>query len=261
MGNEIKFGSNETSTNQFCLTLEYLSKNFDGLAAVDQVNLKVRKGERRGIIGPNGAGKTTLFNLLGGNLKPTGGKILFFGNDITHVPTHRRAHLGISRTFQITNLFPKLTVIENLVLAALALGKTKFDMLRPITKFKHLYNKADEILAKVGMLEERNEVIKNLSYGEQRQTEVVMALLGEPCLLLLDEPTAGLAPAESSEMVSMLKALDKTMTVIIIEHHMDVAFELSDMITVLNLGKVLADGTKEEIQSNDSVQQIYLGSS
>lgn len=259
MGNARNFGLNGTSTDPFCLTLENLSKNFDGLEAVSQLNLKVRKGERRGIIGPNGAGKTTLFNLIGGNLKPSGGKILLFGKDITHVPTHHRAYLGISRTFQITNLFPKLTVLENLVLAAQALEKTKFVMMRPVTKFKHLYNKVDEILAKVGIVEKRHEVIRTLSYGEQRQTEVAMALLGEPQLLLLDEPTAGLAPAESSVMVSLLKALDKTITILIIEHDMDVAFELSDLITVLNFGKVLADGTKEEIRSNETVQQIYLG--
>lgn len=259
MENVSNFDSNEISTEQLCLTLENVSKNFHGLEAVSQVNLSVRKGERRGIIGPNGAGKTTLFNLIDGNLEPTEGKIWFFEKNITHIPTRHRAYLGISRTFQLTTLFPKLTVLENLVLAAQALENTKFVMVRPITKFKHLYYKVDEILNKMGMVEKRHEVIKNLSYGEQRQIEVAMALLGMPRLLLLDEPTAGLAPVESSRMVSMLKALDKAITILIIEHDMDVAFELSDLITVLNFGKVLVDGSKEEVRSSEIVQQIYLG--
>ncbi len=242
-----------------CLILDNLSKNFGGLAALSHVNLKVRQGERRGIIGPNGAGKTTLFNLITGELPPTTGRVFFFGRDVTRVPAHRRAYLGISRTFQVTNLFPNLTVLGNLVLAAQALEKTKFFMLRPLKTYKHLYRKADEILAKVGMAEKREEVIKNLSHGEQRQIEVGMALLGEPRLLLLDEPTAGLAPAESAMMVSMLKTLDTAITILIIEHDMDVAFELAELITVLHFGEVLAEGTKEEIHSSKTVQEIYLG--
>ena len=251
--------SEESTENQICLSLESLSKNFGGLEAVSQINLKVRQGERRAIIGPNGAGKTTLFNLVGGQLWPTRGKIFLFDKEITKIPAHLRAHLGISRTFQITNLFPQLTVLENLILAAQALEKTKFALFRPITRFNHLYHKVDEILVKVDMTEKREDIIKNLSYGEQRQIEVAMALLAEPCLLLLDEPTAGLAPAESSMMVSMLKNLDKTITILIIEHDMDVAFEIADRITVLDFGKVLAEGGKEEIRKNDAVQQIYLG--
>ncbi len=249
----------EVLRDQPALILENLSKNFGGLEAVSQINLKVHKGERKGIIGPNGAGKTTLFNLISGDLLPTSGKIFLFGEDITKIPNHHRAYLGISRTFQITNLFSKLTVLENLVLAAQALEKTKFVMLRPLKNYKHLYQKAEEVLVKMGMLEKRNEVIKNLSHGEQRQIEVAMALLGKPRLLLLDEPTAGLAPAESSTMVSMLKNLDNTITMIIIEHDMDVAFELTDRISVLNFGRVLADGSKEEIRANETVQEIYLG--
>jgi branched-chain amino acid transport system ATP-binding protein len=250
--------SQKSSKNEICLRLESVSKNFAGLEAVSQINLEVHEGERRAIIGPNGAGKTTLFNLIGGQLSPTRGRIFLFGREITKIPDHLRAHLGISRTFQITNLFPQLTVFDNLILAAQALEKTKFALFRPITRFNHLYRKVDEILLKVGMTEKREDVIKNLSYGEQRQIEIAMALLGEPCLLLLDEPTAGLAPAESSVMVSMLKNLDKTITILIIEHDMDVAFQIADGITVLNFGKVVAEGSKEEIRTNSTVQEIYL---
>ncbi len=247
------------SEDQVCLVVEDLSKKFGGLDALSQVNLTVREGERRGIIGPNGAGKTTFFNLISGELLPTSGKISLFGKDITRLPAHHRAYLGVSRTFQITNLFPKLTVLQNLILAAQALEKTKFVMLRSVLKYRQLYRKADDILERVGMVEKRNVAVKNLSHGEQRQVEIGMALLGEPRLLLLDEPTAGLAPAESAMMVSMVKKLEKTITILIIEHDMDVAYELTDFITVLNFGKVLAEGNKEDIQSNKTVQEVYLG--
>jgi len=247
-----------SSESPICLTLRDLSKSFGGLEAVSQANLRVQEGERRAIIGPNGAGKTTLFNLINGDLQPTRGNIFFFGRDITKMPAHRRAYLGIARTFQITNLFSNLTVTDNIFLAAQGLEKTKFVLLRPATSFKYIYNKVDEVLAKVGMAEKRKEVVKNLSYGEQRQIEVAMALLGEPRLLLLDEPTAGLAPAESAMMVSLLKNLDKKLTILIIEHNIDVAFELCHLITVLNFGQVLTEGNKEEIQSNEAVQKIYL---
>ena len=251
--------SEDPEVDQICLTLEGVSRYFGGLQAISDVNLRVRQGEKRAIIGPNGAGKTTLFNLIGGELIPTAGRIFFFGDEITTLPSHRRAYLGISRTFQITNLFPQLTVNENLILAAQALERTKFVMLRSIEGFDHLYRKVDQILTEVGIADKSDETVKNLSYGEQRLIEIAMALLSGPRLLLLDEPTAGLAPAESARMVSLLKNLDPVITILIIEHDMDVAFEIADQITVLNFGKILADGDKEEIRSNEMVQQIYLG--
>ena len=242
-----------------CLRVENLSRRFAGLDAVSGVSLEVARGERRAIIGPNGAGKTTLFNLISGELTPSAGRILLYGRDVTDLPPNRRAALGISRTFQITNLFPKLTVLENLVLAAQALQPTKFDMLRPVRRFAPLYADAEALLGEIGLGDRRDERVRNLSHGEQRQIEVAMALLCKPQLLLLDEPAAGLAPAEATVMVSLLKALDASIAVLIIEHDMDVAFEVADRIAVLDSGRLLADGTRAEIRENQAVREIYFG--
>ena len=247
------------STASVCLRLESLSKRFAGLDAVSEITLGVARGERRAIIGPNGAGKTTLFNLISGELAPSAGRILLYGEDVTDLPPNRRAALGISRTFQITNLFPKLTVLENLVLAAQALARTKFNMLRPVRRFTPLYAKAEALLQDIGLRDRRDDQVRNLSHGEQRQIEVAMALLSDPHLLLLDEPAAGLAPAEATLMVSLLKALDPEISVLIIEHDMDVAFEVADRIAVLNSGRLLAEGTKAEIRANQAVREIYFG--
>lgn len=242
-----------------CLAVDRLSKSFGGLKAVNSVDLAVKEGERRAIIGPNGAGKTTLFNLISGELAPSTGKIIFFGRDVTRMPVHRRAYLGMARTFQITNLFPNLTVMENLLLAAQALEATKFSMHRPITSYRHLFESAKWILKSVEMSEKADEVVRNLSHGEQRQIEVGLALIGRPRLLLFDEPTAGLSPGETTMMVSLLKRLDPATTMLIIEHDMDVAFELADNITVLHYGEIIADGSRDIIKSNRMVQEIYLG--
>ena len=241
------------------ISVESVSKNFGGLAAVKEVSLRVERGERRGILGPNGAGKTTLFNLIAGDLRPSAGKILLHGQDITHMPNHRRAHLGMARTFQITNLFPNMTVIDNLLLAAQALDRSKFSMFRPIQSQEHIVARAERALEQIKMGELRDIPIKHLSYGVQRQLEVALALVEEPKVLLLDEPTAGLSPAESAEMVTLLKGLDSGITMLIIEHDMDVAFELTDRLTVMHEGSVLADGPKDEVRNNQTVQEIYLG--
>ena len=241
------------------LAVESVSKNFGGLAAVKEVSLRVERGERRGILGPNGAGKTTLFNLIAGDLKPSAGKILLHGQDITHMPNHQRAYLGMARTFQITNLFPNMTVIDNLLLAAQALDRAKFSMFRPIQSHEHIVARAERALEQIKMGDLRDIPIKHLSYGVQRQIEVALALVEEPKVLLLDEPTAGLSPAESAEMVGLLKELDPGITILIIEHDMDVAFELTDRLTVMHEGSVLADGTKDEVRGNRMVQEIYLG--
>jgi len=241
------------------LSVERVSKNFGGLAAVREVSLRVGRGERRGILGPNGAGKTTLFNLSRGDLKPSAGKILLRGQDITHVPSHRRDYMGMARTFQITNLFLNMTVIDNLLLAAQALDRSKFSMFRPIQSQQRIVERAERALKLVKMQELRDIRVKHLSYGVQRQLEVALALVEEPKILLLDEPTAGLSPAESAEMVTLLKSLDSDITMLIIEHDMDVAFELTDRLMVMHEGAVLADGPKDEIRNDRTVQEIYLG--
>ena len=241
------------------LTLENLSINFGGLLAVDSVGLRVLPGERRAIIGPNGAGKTTVFNLISGDLAPTTGRILLFGRDISRLPPHRRAALGMSRTFQITKLFPNLTVWENVLLACQALERTKFSMLRPLRTYRHLYARGEELLQAVGVWEQREETVKNLSHGVQRQLEVALALAGRPRILLLDEPMAGLSPAETHEMTELLRKLDRSITLLIIEHDMDVVLDLAENIAVLHLGQKIADGSKDAVRANRQVQEIYLG--
>ncbi len=242
-----------------CLVLEGLTKEFGGLIAVDHVNLEIKAGERHGIIGPNGAGKTTLFNLICGDLSPTEGRIVHFGQDVTRVRTHKRIALGMARTFQINNLFPKLTVLQNVLLAAQGLHATKYVMYRPISSYESLHERARSILEEFHMWDKRDILVENLSYGDQRQIEVCLALIENPRLLLLDEPTAGLSRAETLTFTSILKKLDPDITILLIEHDMDVAFELAENITVLQLGKQVASGDKEDIKANRTVQEIYLG--
>jgi branched-chain amino acid transport system ATP-binding protein len=233
------------------LRLDRVCRSFGGLQAVDEVTLAVRVGERRALIGPNGAGKTTLFNLIAGALPLTTGRIALFGRDVTTAPAHRRAALGLARTFQITNLFPDLTVQENCLLAVQASSPVRFAMLRPVGRYGALLERA---LDKLG-----DEVVRNLSHGEQRQLEIALALAGRPRVLLLDEPTAGLSPAESRLMAELLRRLDPAITVLMIEHDMDIALELSEMVTVLHYGRVIADGPREQVKADPQVREIYLG--
>ena len=252
-------GTMENRGTAPCLTLENLSIDFGGLRAVNGVNLTIQPGERRVLMGPNGAGKTTLFNLVSGIYPPTEGRIVFFGKDITRLPIFRRAGLGMARTYQITNLFPKLTVAENILMACQALERTKFVMFRRLSSYRRLLDRCDNLLKEFDLWEKRNELVKNLSHGYQRQIEVAMALAEKPRLLLLDEPAAGLSSAETHALTLLLKKLDPSITVLLIEHDMDVAFEFAEKITVLYQGKFLTEGTKEEVKSNPTVQEIYLG--
>jgi len=241
------------------LRLDNVCRSFGGLQAVDGVTLEMRPGERRALIGPNGAGKTTLFNLISGAMPPSSGRISLFGQDVTGAPAHRRAALGLARTFQITNLFPDLSVLENCLLAVQAQTPTRFAMLRPVRRYTALLDRARATLASLELGALADAVVKNLSHGEQRQLEIALALAGQPKVLLLDEPTAGLSPAESRLMGGLLRRLDPAITVLIIEHDMDIALELSEMVAVLHYGRVIADGPRERVKADPQVKEIYLG--
>jgi branched-chain amino acid transport system ATP-binding protein len=230
------------------------------LEAVKRFSVRVEVGERCAIIGPNGAGKTTLFNLISGLYPVTSGLIRLNGQDITRMASRRRASLGLSRTFQITTLFSTLTVLENLVVAFMGLKRIKFSMLRPLSAYQDLYKRADEVLENMGLAEKRNQTIQNLSHGEQRQVEVSLALISNPSVLLLDEPTAGLSSAEADMMSRIIQKLDSEITLLIIEHNMDIALQVASRITVMHQGSVFAEGSPTEIRSNEQVQEIYLGS-
>ena len=248
-----------TDPPALALSLSNVSKAFEGLRALDGVSLAVAAGERRAIIGPNGAGKTTLFGLISGETRATEGRITLFGRDVTRLPPHRRAALGLARTYQITNLFPRLTALENCRLAVQALTSAKLHLHRALSSYTDHLTRARSVLEAVGLEGKEDEVVRNLSHGEQRQLEIALALAGAPKLLLLDEPTAGLSPAESHMMTALLKKLDPAITLLVIEHDMDVAFELTNRITVLHYGKVIADGLSHEVKVNPLVRETYLG--
>jgi branched-chain amino acid transport system ATP-binding protein len=241
------------------LAVEGLSHLFGGLRALDGVALSVGVGERRVILGPNGAGKTTLFNLITGILSPMAGTIRLFDHDITSLPPYRRARLGLGRTFQITTLFPRLTVLESVLLAVQGADRARFTLWRPQAAYRHLWAQAEGLLADWGLGDRRDVATHELSYGEQRQVELLLALAGRPRTLLLDEPTAGLSAAETSAVVAMIERFPRDVTVLLIEHDMDVALALAERITVLHQGRVLTEGTQDEISADPRVKEIYLG--
>ena len=244
---------------QIALQLENVTKEFGGLTAVNDVSFTLRPGDRRGILGPNGAGKTTLFHLITGVIPITRGKVTLYDQDVTNWPTHKRVELGLARTFQITSLFSGLSVYENVLLAVQGLTKTKMVMFKPISKFKKIHNKVEQLLTASEFWEKRNTQIKNLSHGEQRQLEIVLALASDPKVLMLDEPTAGLATGESAEMAKFLNSLSKDIAILIIEHDLDVIFDVAKHILVLHYGQLLTDGSVDEVKNNQQVQEIYLG--
>jgi branched-chain amino acid transport system ATP-binding protein len=239
--------------------MQAISKNFGGLSAIQGISLEIEEGERRAIIGPNGAGKTTLFHLISGFLFPSSGQISLFGREVTTLQANRRAALGMARTFQVTNLFQKLTLFDNISLGVQAMKWARFCFYRPVRSFREIMHGTESLLKEWDLWEKKDALLKNLSYGEQRQIEVIMALSTKPRLLLLDEPTAGLSPAETASVTSIIKGLPHEITVILIEHDMDVAFEIAEKITVLHFGSILAEGSLEQIKGNPKVTEIYLG--
>jgi len=250
----------DTQTNGVpVLELRQLCKSFGGLQATRSVSLRIMAGDRKAIIGPNGAGKTTLFNLITGIYPVTSGQVMLFGNDVTKWPSHRRTALGMARTFQVTSLFPKLTVLDNVLLAIKGLRPSKFVMWRFLSSYRDVYDKAYGLLDSVGFLDRKDVEVRNLSHGEQRQLEIVLGLASDPKILLLDEPAAGLSSGESTEMAQFLMKLDPKLAVLLIEHDMDVVFDVADQISVLHFGEVLETGTPEQIRSSVRVREIYLG--
>ena len=241
------------------LELRGLSKSFGGLQAVRDVTFKIMPGDRKAIIGPNGAGKTTLFNLITGIFPATSGQVLLFGRDVTNLPSHRRTALGMARTFQITSLFPKLTVLDNVLLAIQGLRPSKFVMWRFMSSYRDVYDKAHGLLERARFMDHKDTEVRYLSHGEQRQLEIVLGLASDPKILLLDEPAAGLSSGESAEMAEFLLGLDSNLALLLIEHDMDVVFDVADHISVLHFGEVLETGPTEQIRKSAKVQEIYLG--
>ncbi len=242
------------------LTCKGVSKNFGGVPAVSNVDLEVHGGHIHSIIGPNGAGKSTFFNLISGEVPLTSGSVYFKGQEITNFLPHQLPHLGISRCFQQTNVFPKLTVYENVWAAMFARGnKGPLDFLRKAAQFPGINQKSEDIIEEVGLSHKMSARAETLSHGQSRMLEVAITLAGLPTLMLLDEPTQGLAPEATHEMTQLIRRLAGRYTVLLIEHKMHLIMEISDIISVLNLGKIIAEGKPHEIQKNALVQDAYLG--
>jgi branched-chain amino acid transport system ATP-binding protein len=242
------------------LAVNGLSKSFGGVHAVRSASLAVPVGERRALIGPNGAGKTTLFNLITGELKPDAGDIKIFGMDITHKSIQDRSRLGLGRTYQISQLFLEMTVEENLFLAGKTSKKFRFQFVKPWENYLDERDWAFEIAEQVGLEDHMDETVSEISHGMQRQLEVGMAIAMRPRLIMLDEPAAGLSPSERVTLIGLIKKLPDDITLVLIEHDMEVVLDIADQITVLNRGSVIAEGTPQEIKQNQEVQNVYLGS-
>ena len=239
------------------LKTELLSVRFGGLAALSQVNFELGHDEIRAIIGPNGAGKSTFFNCLTGVLRPTSGRILFDGADVTGLPPDRLSQRGIARSYQITNILPNATVLENARIAAQS-RRHRWSLLTHHRAFRDLIEKAELALDAVGLLGKADELAANLSHGEQRNLEIGIALATDPQLLCLDEPTAGMSAGETHETMALVRRIAENLTILIVEHDMQIVMELAQRITVLHYGEILAEGTPAEIQQNPRVLEVYL---
>jgi branched-chain amino acid transport system ATP-binding protein len=239
------------------LSAEGLTIRFGGLTALNKVNLAVAAGEIRAVIGPNGAGKSTLFNCITGVLHPTAGRILFAGQDITGLPPHRISQKAIARSYQITNILPNATTLENVRIAAQS-RRHSWSLLTHYRAYHDIVERAEAVLEAVGLRSKEDELAANLSHGEQRNLEIGIALATEPRLLCLDEPTAGMSVAETHATVELIRRISRELTILIVEHDMEVVMGLARTITVLHYGEVIAEGTPAEIQANPRVQEVYL---
>jgi branched-chain amino acid transport system ATP-binding protein len=249
-----------TKVAAHALQLEGVGRRFGGLVAVNDLTLSITRGERRAILGPNGAGKTTLFNLIAGDYRPTTGHVLFFDEDVTHLPPRKRARRGLARTYQTALLFLGLDILDNLYLAVRGVRSKRMSMIRPQQGDPYLQASA-RLAERVGLGAVLHRKVGDLSHGEQRQLELGMALASNPKLLMLDEPAAGLSPGERGTLINLLLGLDPEITVLLIEHDMDVAFGVARRVTVMHEGRIIADGTPHEIRNDQTVQAVYLGGS
>jgi branched-chain amino acid transport system ATP-binding protein len=247
------------SGHRVALAAEGLAKSFGGVRAVQPLDLEVEIGERRALIGPNGAGKSTLFNLLAGELSPDGGRIRIFGKDATHRSVRARARLGLGRTYQISQLFPSLTVEQSLFLAGAANAGITFHVWRRWRGYRDQLAWAAEVAGRVGLSGQLGALVRELSHGQQRQLELGMALAMRPRLVMLDEPAAGLSPAERQILVGLIRALPADVTLVLIEHDMEIVLQLAERITVLHRGQIIADGAPAAIRADALVQRVYLG--
>ena len=236
-----------------------LRKSFGSLRVTDDVSLRLPAGRRHGLIGPNGAGKTTLFNLITGQVKADAGRVYVGGIDLSGAPPDRRARAGLARSFQRNNLFSGLTVVDNLALACALKQRIGHVFWRRAAGFAALHAEAEEHAARLGLADRLGEQVSGLGYGTQRQLEIGLALLQEPLVLLLDEPTAGMSPRETAAMVDLLAGLPSGLALLVIEHDMDVVFRLAERITVLDYGRVLIEGTPSEVRRSPEVRRRYLG--
>jgi len=243
------------------LQTQSVRKQFGALVAVDDVSMDIEAGSLHSIIGPNGAGKTTFFNVVSGTLQPTSGRVMFRGTDITGLPMHRTIHRGIGRSFQITNIFPNLTVLENVRLAAQAMGRDSFRILRSHRRLHSYVQRAEAVLDEVGLADKPDLPARTLPHGDQRKLELGMILAPDPEVLMLDEPTAGMAAEQVPELLGLIQSIQASgdKTVVLVEHNMNVVMRVSDRITVMHQGRVLAEGSPSEISSNAAVQTAYLG--
>ena len=241
------------------LAVERLTKSFGGLLVTASVDLAVEPGERRLIIGPNGAGKTTLFNLITGELRPDRGTVTLFGRDITRTPGWHRAHLGISRTYQIITLFPRETLLRNVTLSLLGRSPLRWNPVARLEGQTALIGRAREALARVGLEHLAGRPLSQTSYGERRRVEIAMALAQDPRILLLDEPFAGLSIEERRDVLALVTGIPRDVTIVMIEHDMDVALDFAERITVLHFGQVVVEGTRGEVVAHPRTREIYLG--
>jgi len=241
------------------LSLEHVRRHFGGIAAVNDVSFDVEAGQIVGLIGPNGAGKTTLFNLITGELSPDGGSVTLFDQDITRVPSRRRFHMGIARTYQIITLFPGETLLRNVTLALLGRSRRRWNPFVRLSRLEPLAAQAKEILARVGLDHLADRPLAQTSYGERRRVEVAMALAQNPRVLLLDEPFAGLSIDERRDVLRLVTGIPRDVTIVMIEHDMDVALDFAERITVLHFGEVVVEGTRGEVVAHPRTREIYLG--